>query len=89
MPSAAPAPSAWNGIPNAGLFVAQAQAAQAAQIANTTNDNRQSSVRTDTTHMHGDVIVNSSASNADGLIGDLKQSLKGRAYAMSSNTGQA
>ncbi|MCJ2048356.1 phage tail tip lysozyme, partial [Methylobacterium sp. J-070] len=89
VPSAAPAPSAWNGIPNAGLFVAQAQAAQAAQIANTTNDNRQSSVRTDTTHMHGDVIVNSSASNADGLIGDLKQSLKGRAYAMSSNTGQA
>ncbi|MCJ2048282.1 phage tail tip lysozyme, partial [Methylobacterium sp. J-070] len=85
----APAPSAWNGIPNAGLFVAQAQAAQAAQIANTTNDNRQSSVRTHTTHMHGDVIVNSSASNADGLIGDLKQSLKGRAYAMSSNTGQA
>ncbi|MCJ2049312.1 phage tail tip lysozyme, partial [Methylobacterium sp. J-070] len=89
VPAAAPAPSAWNGIPNAGLFVAQAQAAQAAQIANTTNDNRQSSVRTDTTHMHGDVIVNSSASNADGLIGDLKQSLKGRAYAMSSNTGQA
>ncbi|MCJ2060120.1 hypothetical protein MKL09_26765 [Methylobacterium sp. J-048] len=89
VPAAAPAPSAWNGYPQANLFVAQAQAAQAAQVANTTNDNRQSSTRTDTTHMHGDVIVNSSASNADGLIGDLKQSLKGRAYAMAANSGQA
>lgn len=88
-PKPAPVPSAWNGIPAAAAAVAQVQAAQAARIASITNDNRQSSTRTDTTHMHGDVIVNSNASNANDLIGDLKASLKGRAYAMASNSGQA
>ncbi|WP_267428404.1 hypothetical protein [Methylobacterium sp. GC_Met_2] len=67
----------------------QARVTQAAQASSISNDNWQSSVRTDTTHMHGDVIVNSSASDSAGLISDLKQSLKGRAFAMAANSGQA
>ena len=39
--------------------------------------------------MHGPINVNSSAGNTDDLIGDLKQSLRGRAYAMAGNSGPA
>lgn len=82
-------PSAWNGIPAAAAAVAQVQAAQSARIATISNDNRRSETRTDTTNMHGPINVYSSASNTDDLVGDLKASLKGRAFAMAANSGQA
>ena len=82
-------PSARNDSPSPAAAVAQVLAAQSARIASISNDSRRSSIRTDTTNMHGSISVNSSAGNTDELIGDLKQSLRGRAYAMASNSGQA
>ncbi|MCJ2068149.1 M15 family metallopeptidase [Methylobacterium sp. J-030] len=69
--------------------VAQAQAAQSAMVANTTNDNRSSRTSSAETHFHGDFNIQTAATDGPGLMSDLKRSLRGRAGAMVSNTGQA
>lgn len=86
LPVAAVAPSAWVDIPAATVILAvvQVQTTQSARSASIGNDNLQL-----WTHMHGDVIVNSSVSSANDPIGDIKTSLGGQAYAINADSGQA
>lgn len=79
-------PSAWNGIPNAASFVAQAQSAQAAMASNTSNDNR-SSVSNET-RFNGPITVQTAATDANGIARDMEGALRKRSFAMGSNYGQ-
>ena len=82
-----PKPSAWNGIPNATSFVAQAQSAQAAMASNTSNDNR-STVSHDT-RFNGPITIQTASTDPDGIARDMEGALRKRSFAMGSNYGQA
>lgn len=72
--------------------VAQANAAQAAMVSRTVNDNRsaQDNRSFSDTHIHGPVTITTPATDGKGIMADLKQASKGnRAFAAAADYGKA
>lgn len=72
--------------------VAQANAAQAAMVSRTVNDNRsaQDNRSFSDTHIHGPVTISTPATDGKGIMADLKQASKGnRAFAAAADYGKA
>ncbi|MGF3027971.1 M23 family metallopeptidase [Methylobacterium aquaticum] len=79
----------WRGSPGAMASAAQAQAAQAATISRTMNDNRSSATTTTSTNYHGGITIHTAAKDGDAILGDMEAKMRRMAFAAAANTGQA